>query len=248
VKNTCRAGFIPLKATGPAGQIARPRSAVRTVLFDLDGTLADTAPELAQALNTVLQEQGRPPLPFERIRATVSHGTPGLLGVGFGLAPGEPGFAPLRQRLLDIYYSGLGLATPLFPGMPELLAALESCGLNWGVVTNKPAWLTDPLMQRLGLASRAACIVSGDTLPQRKPDPAPLLHACRLAGSRAAECIYVGDAARDVQAGRQAGMRTVLALYGYLGEMDAPEHWEADALIRHPLEVLEWLEWLNRGS
>jgi len=161
---------------------------IRTVLFDLDGTLLDTAPDLAFALNQVLQEQGRPALPLERIRPVVSHGTAGLLRIGFGLRPEDKDFAPLRQRLLDIYQAHLACATQPFPGIEALLAELERAGLRWGVVTNKPGWLTEPLLQQLGLAPRSACIVSGDTTTRRKPDPEPLLHACALAGCHAPEC------------------------------------------------------------
>lgn len=214
---------------------------IRTVLFDLDGTLADTAPDLAYALNCVLEEQGHPPLPFAAIRPIVSHGGIALIRFGFGLAPDHPRFATLRQRLLDIYRENITARTRLFPGINELLSQLEKQGLNWGVVTNKPGWLTDPLMEGLQLRTRAATIVSGDTLGERKPHPAPMLLACREAGSEPAQCLYLGDAERDILAGRNAGMRTLIALYGYIGDDDTPEAWGADGAVDDPKDTLAWL-------
>ncbi|HFD79296.1 MAG TPA: phosphoglycolate phosphatase [Gammaproteobacteria bacterium] len=214
---------------------------VRTVLFDLDGTLLDTAPDLAGALNAVLASNGREMLPFERIRPVVSHGGSALIELGFGLEPGHPDFEPLRKQLLDHYQAHIADQTRLFPGMETVLAELERRGLPWGVVTNKPGWLTQPLMDALGLGSRAASIVSGDTLAQRKPHPAPLLHACSRSGSDPAHCLYVGDAERDIEAGRRAGMATLVALFGYLLEDDRPQDWGASGLVRHPAEILEWL-------
>jgi 2-phosphoglycolate phosphatase len=221
---------------------------IRTVLFDLDGTLLDTAPDLAYALNRVLREQGRPILPLERIRPVVSHGTVGLLRVGFGLQPDDEDFAPLRRRLLDLYQEHLARDTRPFPGIEQLLAGLERAGLRWGVVTNKPGWLTEPLLQQLGLTPRSACIVSGDTTARRKPDPEPLLHACTLAGCLAPECVYVGDAERDVIAGRAAGMRTIVAAYGYIEAHDNPLNWGGDHLVHEPGEILAWLEQHNGAT
>jgi 2-phosphoglycolate phosphatase len=217
-------------------------SAIRTVLFDLDGTLLDTAPDLADALNTVLVEQGHAPLPFEHIRPVVSHGGIALIELGFRLERTDPAFESLRQRLLEIYRANLSVRTRPFPGMPELLDAIEARGLNWGVVTNKPGWLTDPLLQELGLYERAACVVSGDTLDERKPHPAPMLYACEQAGSTAAQCVYVGDAQRDIEAGNNAGMHTLVALFGYIQADDDPHGWAASAAINTPGEVLDWLD------
>lgn len=213
-----------------------------TVLFDLDGTLADTAPDLAFALNTVLVEQGRAALPFAHVRPVVSHGAAALIRLGFGLGPEDEGFAPLRTRLLEIYRTNLAQETRLFPGMTELLLVLERLGMKWGVVTNKPAWLTEPLLHALGVAQRTCCIVSGDTTRQRKPHPEPMLHACAVSGSLPEQCIYVGDAQRDVEAGRQAGMKTLVALFGYLDASDLPAEWGADGMVEHPLEILNWME------
>ena len=214
---------------------------IRTVLFDLDGTLLDTAPDMACALNAVLQEEGFPQLPYAHIRNHVSHGSSALVELGFGREQSEEDFLRRRQRFLDIYNDNLHLDTDLFPGMGALLAYIEKHGMNWGVVTNKPAFLTDPLMASIGLAERAACIVSGDTTDERKPHPKPMFHACELAGSTPGECLYVGDASRDIEAGRRAGMQTLVALYGYIDETQHPEEWGADAMINEPREIVDWL-------
>jgi phosphoglycolate phosphatase len=214
---------------------------LRTILFDLDGTLADTAPDLAYALNQTLEHAGRAPLPFDTIRPVVSHGGTALLQLGFGNDLPRDEFEHLRAFFLDIYRNNITRSTNLFPGMAELLDAIEARGLNWGVVTNKPAWLTDPLMAELGLARRAVTVISGDTLPEHKPHPAPMLLACREAGSAAAQCLYLGDAERDIAAGRNAGMHTLVALYGYIGGEDAPQSWGADGMIETPLDLLRWL-------
>jgi len=221
---------------------------IRTVLFDLDGTLADTAPDLAYALNCLLREQERAPLPYETIRPVVSHGATALVRLGFGLSSDDPVFAALRERLLSLYQQHLARETRLFDGMAELLDFIEQRGMNWGVVTNKPAFLTQPLMAALGLAERAACIVSGDTTANKKPHPEPLLHACRLAGSKAAQCLYVGDAQRDIRAGHNAGMPTLVALFGYIGGEDHPETWGADALIGDPAEIIAWIKNRSRAE
>jgi phosphoglycolate phosphatase len=210
-----------------------------TVLFDLDGTLLDTAPDLAAALNATLQLNDRNALPFESIRPVVSHGGRALIELGFGIDPQHPDFEPLRKQLLDLYQANLAVHTALFPGMAEVLDELEQRGIRWGVVTNKPGWLTEPLLDALELTPRAACVVSGDTLQERKPHPAPLLHACKLAGCRPAQALYVGDAERDIEAGRNAGMRTLVALFGYFMEHDQPENWGADALIQQPADILD---------
>jgi phosphoglycolate phosphatase len=216
-------------------------SPIRTVLFDLDGTLADTAPDLAFALNQVLIEQGRDPLPFETIRPVVSHGGQALTRLGFDLDPEHPDFPPLYQRLLDIYRDNIARETALFPGMAELLDSIEQHDMNWGVVTNKPGWLTDPLMEGLGLTGRAACIVSGDTCENRKPHPESILHGCQLAGSEAHQCVYIGDAERDIEAGNRAGMPTIVALFGYIADTDTPETWGADTLLATPASIWEWI-------
>ena len=211
------------------------------VLFDLDGTFADTAPDMAYALNQLLKRRERSPLPFERIRPHVSHGGRAMISIGFGLAPEDAGFDALRQEFLDIYADNLVRETALFPGMPDLLDFFETQDIPWGIVTNKPTWLTDPLMQGLGLSERAACIVSGDTAARAKPHPDPLYHACRLIDVDPIDCWYVGDAERDIAAGRAAGTGTLVAMFGYLDAAEDPRTWGADGMIRKPLDVLDWL-------
>jgi len=215
---------------------------IRTVLFDLDGTLADTAPDLGLALNSLLREEGRAPVPYDKIRPEASHGARALLHLGFGVRPYDVNYDVLRRRFLDLYAANLCRETRLFPGIAELLEALHLRRLNWGIVTNKPAVLTDPLVRELGLADSAACVVSGDTTANSKPHPEPLLHACAQAGSAPAACLYVGDAARDIEAGRVAGMQTLVAMFGYIGENDDPRTWGADALVRAPADILEWID------
>jgi phosphoglycolate phosphatase len=214
----------------------------RTILFDLDGTLLDTAPDLADALNTVLVENQRSPLPFEDIRPAVSHGGIALIELGFRLDRSDPAFEPLRQHLLEVYRENVSRHTQPFPGITELLDNIERRGLNWGIVTNKPGWLTEPLLKDLGLFDRAACIVSGDTLDERKPHPAPMLHASELANSRPEHCVYIGDAQRDIEAGNNAGMQTLVALFGYLQEEDEPQTWNASSMIEQPEDLLAWLD------
>lgn len=212
------------------------------VLFDLDGTLADTAPDLAQALNETLVHYGMPALPFETIRPVVSHGGIALVRLGFGMQPDEDGFEERRRFLLDVYAGNLCQHTALFPGMQAVLDHLADAGIDWGVVTNKPAWLTDPLMHAMGLDRVAGCIVSGDTCAHRKPHPQPILHACALIECDPHRTWYVGDAGRDMQAGRAAGCTTVGARYGYLHPEDPPEHWLADAMIDRPQQLLDLFE------
>ncbi len=213
---------------------------IKGVLFDLDGTLLDTAPDMAQALNRLRAEHGQQTLSFTQIRPHVSHGALALVRLGFPHA-GEDEVATLRARFLELYSNDLATQTALFPGFEAVLQQLDAWRLRWGVVTNKPAFLTEPLLAALQLAERTTCIVSGDTLAQRKPHPAPLLHAADLLGVDARECVYVGDAERDVRAAHAAGMRALIALFGYLGEQDQPHAWDADGMIHEPTELLAWL-------
>ncbi len=204
------------------------------VLFDLDGTLIDTAPDLARALNAVLADAHQPELAFDAIRPHVSRGAAGLVELAFGAGLPADEFAANRDALLEHYRNNLAEESRLFPGMAALLDRLESAGVLWGVVTNKPGWLTVPLLEALGLAQRCACIVAGDTLAVRKPDPAPLEHACRVAGVAPSRTVYVGDDERDVTAGQRAGMATYVALFGYLGDDTPPAQWGATGLIEAP--------------
>jgi phosphoglycolate phosphatase len=212
------------------------------VLFDLDGTLLDTAPDLAAALNRLRREHGQSGLLSPAtVRPTISQGSPGMLRLGFGLEPDDARYAELNQRFLELYRAAIAVDTTPFPGMAAVLAHLESVGIPWGVVTNKPGWLTEPLLKALALWSRAACVVSGDTLAQRKPDPEPLWHACERVGIAPARALYVGDAERDVRAGNRAGLLTLVACFGYLGAEDRPEDWGADGLLQQPADLLGWL-------
>lgn len=207
------------------------------VLFDLDGTLLDTAPDMIGALNALRAEHRQPPLPFAAVRPHVSHGALRLIEVGFGIAAGER-FEALRRRFLDLYRADLSAGTRLFDGLEAVLAWLEDRGIPWGVVTNKPAWLTEPLLEDLQLRARAACLVCGDSLPQRKPHPLPLLHAAGLLNVVPADCAYVGDAERDIQAGRAAGMRTCVAAFGYLADTEDPRAWQPDSIAHDPAQLL----------
>lgn len=218
-------------------------SRAAAVLFDLDGTLLDTAPDMVGALNRLRVEEGREPLPFSEVRASVSHGAMRLTKVGFPEAEGAE-FERLRLRFLQVYAANLAHETTMFPGLDAVLQRFEADGLPWGVVTNKPAWLTDPLLEQLGLARRACCVVSGDTVAERKPHPLPLLHAAEITGVDPRRCVYVGDAERDIIAGRAAGMQTIAAAYGYLGVEDDPATWAPHGIIQRPEQVTEWLDLL----
>lgn len=211
------------------------------VLFDLDGTLVDTAPDLGNALNAMRRQRGLAAIPEYSYRPQASHGTQGMLRLGFGVAPQHPDFARLRQEFLDHYADNLTANSPLFDGMAEVLADFDMRGIKWGIVTNKPTLYTQPLLEHLGLLERAACVVSGDTCAQAKPHPAPMLHACAMAGVAAENCLYVGDAQRDVQAAHASGMPVLVALYGYLGEDDQPDTWGAQGVINAPSELLAWI-------
>jgi N-acetyl-D-muramate 6-phosphate phosphatase len=224
--------------TPPAGT---PVRSPRAVLFDLDGTLLDTAPDLATATNSLREQHGLAPLPFAAIRPHVSHGGTALTRLALGVEPHSAGFDEARSTLLDLYRAALHHQTQLFEGMEHCLGQLEALGLAWGVVTNKPGWLTDPLMAALGLDRRAACVVSGDTTAERKPHPLPLLHACTLLGLQPSDCIYLGDAERDIEAARAAGIPGLVAGWGYLGAEDDPTAWQAEALLEHPHALLSWL-------
>jgi phosphoglycolate phosphatase len=213
----------------------------RAALFDLDGTLLDTAPDLAAALNVLLHEEQRPPLELALIRPHVSSGAVAVVRTGFPGVSGEP-FERLRGRFLELYRAALSVHTRLFPGFEAVLATLESRGLPWGIVTNKARWLTEPLLADLGLLARAACVLSGDTLPERKPHPRPLLVAAGQLGVAPADCVFVGDALRDVQAACAAGMVPLAVRYGYLDPADNPGAWPVAAWLDVPSDLLPWLQ------
>ncbi len=220
---------------------------ITTVFFDLDGTLADTAPDLAGALNQLLEEQGQPKLSLENIRPTVSLGGNAMIHHAFEVKEDSQEFISLRQRFLDIYNTRMHSDTQLFPGMTEVLKTLESDGMIWGVITNKYAYLTDPLMQHLGLDKRASCIISGDSTGNKKPHPEPMYHACAITNSVPAGTLYIGDARRDIEAGRAAGMHTLIAQYGYIAADEDPAQWQADGMIAEPLAIIEWIDNFNKN-
>jgi len=208
-------------------------------LFDLDGTLADTAPDLGLALNALRSRAGLAELSLESIRPQASNGVRGLLGLGFGIGPEDAAFAELREAFLDIYMANLCNRTRLFDGMAELLAEIGKRGIPWGIVTNKPMRFTLPLVEALGL--NAGVIVGGDSCKHQKPHPEPLLHAAGKLGVLPSGCVYLGDDRRDTQASLAAGMTSIVANYGYLGDGDVAS-WGARGSIDHPMELLKYLD------
>ncbi|MFL6626337.1 MAG: phosphoglycolate phosphatase [Vitreoscilla sp.] len=214
---------------------------IRGVLFDLDGTLIDSAPDLAGAANRLRADHGLEPLPLEALRPMVGSGARGMVGVAFGVAPGEPRFEALRDAFLAHYEAGLLERTGPFDGVADLLSALEAAGIAWGIVTNKATRFTVPIVAGLGLAQRAGVVVCGDTTPHSKPHPEPLLHAARALGVAPEHVAYVGDDLRDAQAAHAAGMPMLAATWGYLGQGEPVHEWGADALVDAPSQVLDWL-------
>jgi phosphoglycolate phosphatase len=214
---------------------------LRAVLFDLDGTFADTAPDLAAAANSLRADRGLAPLPVSQLRTMASHGARGLLGEALGLTPQDASYAEVCEEFLRRYETALCVHTVVFDGLWPVVEALEARGLAWGIVTNKAMRFAGPLCRALGIEGRAATVVGGDTTPHAKPHPAPLLHAATEAMVAPEHCVYVGDDLRDVQAGQAAGMRTVAAAYGYCGKADPPEAWGADHVISTPRELLDVL-------
>jgi phosphoglycolate phosphatase len=222
------------------------RAPLRAVLFDLDGTVLDTAPDMWNAMNLLLGEQGRALLPYSAIRPFVSHGARGVLQQGFADVEPEH-FARLQQRYLEIYRANLCSGTRLFTGMERVFIRLAERGIRIGIVTNKAAWLTEPLLEQMALRDRFACVVSGDTVAERKPHPLPILHAAALVGLPPAECIYVGDAERDVQAAHAAGMQALVALYGYFGADENPRAWGGEGHLAEPADLLGWIDASGRA-
>jgi phosphoglycolate phosphatase len=213
---------------------------IQGVLFDLDGTLLDSAPDLYAALVTQCAEEGVPPPPYEPVREVVSRGSRAILRCAF-VKRGEPALEVLMPRYLELYQRVMAQQTNAFEGIDDLLMRIEAQGLRWGIVTNKPAFLTDELISRIGWASRASAVISGDTLAVKKPDPAPVLLACERAGLAPAQCLFVGDDRRDIQAGNAAGLYTVAVGWGYLDGGD-PHAWGADAVVDHAAELADLLQ------
>ncbi len=208
------------------------------VFFDLDGTLVDTAPDMVAVLQALQREHGIDPVSYELGRANVSNGAVGLLRVGFPKIVVEFG-DDMHQQYLERYAEAICVESRIFPGLGELLDQLDDAGCPWGIVTNKPEQLTSPLLMALDIAERSACTVCGDTLAVRKPDPAQLILACDLVGVDPANAIYVGDAERDIEAGRRAGMATMAAAYGYITEDDDPREWDADVIATTTEELAQ---------
>jgi N-acetyl-D-muramate 6-phosphate phosphatase len=207
---------------------------LQAVFFDLDGTLADTADDLATPVNRMRIERGLEPLPLELLRPFASMGARGLIGKALGITPADDAFESLRQDFLRRYEQAMVVHTRLFDGMEEVLRQIEAGGLRWGVVSNKFERFVRPIVAQLGLAQRSATAIGGDTTPFAKPHPEPLLHAARLTDVDPRRCVYVGDDLRDIEAGRAAGMFTVAAAYGYCGDALPPSQWGADAVIDSP--------------
>ena len=220
---------------------------IKGVLFDLDGTLLDTALDMTEALNALRAQEGLGALSNETVRCQVSHGGHALVRLGFGTLPPEE-HEVMRMRLLSIYRRQLAKHTQLFEGGDEMLTEIERRGLSWGIVTNKPGWLTDPLLIEVNLHKRARAVVSGDTLAERKPHPLPLLHAAATLGVEPAHCVYVGDAERDMQAAQAAGMYALVAGFGYLGDDDRADTWFSHGWLHTPLDLIHWLDKPSRTA
>ena len=217
------------------------KRSVQTVLFDLDGTLVDSAPDLAGAANELRQEHGHPALPYESLRPMVGAGARGMVGLAFGVKPGDTGYEDLKARFLALYAQRLLRSTTVFKGVWPLLDRLEQHGLGWGIVTNKAYHLALAVSEGVGLHPRAGVLIGGDSTPFAKPHPEPLLEACRRLQADPATCAYVGDDLRDIQAGRAAGMVTLAAGWGYLGQGEPIHEWGADSLLEQPQGLLHWL-------
>ncbi|MEQ1527423.1 MAG: HAD-IA family hydrolase [Gallionella sp.] len=225
--------------TSESGQVSN--AVVKAILFDLDGTFADTAPDLAAALNHVRATKNLPPLPLTALRPQASHGSIGLLKVGMNVTPNSPDFQALRDIFLDHYANHICVNTKLFSGMPELITELEQRNIAWGIITNKPHRFTVPLMEALGYAHRAVCLISGDTCSHAKPHPEPMLAACKLIKIAPVQCLYLGDDKRDMEAANAANMRGIIANYGYVSDDVSVQNWQAHGSVDNPMELLTYL-------
>lgn len=215
---------------------------IRTVLFDLDGTLLDTAADLAYALNQLRLKHKLPELPLPVIRPTVGYGSRSMLKLGFNIDENHPSYTQYLEEFLMFYQSHLTDSTQLFPQMEKVLTHLETQRIPWGIVTNKPARFTFDLLKALGLEHRAACIICGDSLSKRKPNPDQILHACQLLKQNPCDCLYIGDTSIDVTASKAAGTKSLVALYGYISPEEDPYSWEADGYVQKPIEIIEWVQ------
>jgi len=215
--------------------------AITTILFDLDGTLLDTAPDLGHALNTLLAKNAKAPVPLDKVRQVAGNGSIGLLKLGFNIGQEHEDFQPLRTELLHLYEANMTRHTTPFAGVDMLIRFLDAHDYRWGIVTNKPHWLTEALLPHFDFSKSAACVVSGNTVARAKPFPDPLLHACELMKVKAEECIYVGDGQRDIVAGNAAGMKTILVTYGYIPEDEDIDSWGADEKIDKITDLIERL-------
>jgi N-acetyl-D-muramate 6-phosphate phosphatase len=221
--------------------VAATTAPVRAVLFDLDGTFADTAPDMGRAINALLARDGRAQIPLATLRPFVSQGARGMVGIAYDMSPDHAEFPAIRDAFLTEYQHAICVDTEIFDGIDALTSELETRNIKWGIVTNKATRFTAPLVRALGLDARAGCIVSGDTCARAKPHPDPLLHAAQLIDTLPEHCLYVGDDERDIQAAHAAGMRGVIALYGYLGGTD-PKTWNADAEVHNARDIIALLD------
>nr|WP_251068351.1 phosphoglycolate phosphatase [Marinobacter sp. C7] len=212
-------------------------------MFDLDGTLIDTAPDFIRCLNQLRDQHGLAPLPPEQIRRSVSNGARAMIRVGFGLEPEHPDYTEKHTAFLDLYEAGVAVETSLFEGMDAILQSLEECGIPWGIVTNKPARFAAPLVEALGLAERCAAVVCPDHVARRKPHPEALFLACTQIGVQPETAIYVGDHERDIEAGRNAGMRTIAVRYGYIEEPETVDLWQADLIADTVSDLAKLLQY-----
>ena len=215
---------------------------IDAVLFDLDGTLLDTAPDLAYALNQLRQTYRLSELPLSSIRSTISFGAAAILKNGFDIEENHPDFIPLKEKYLALYEQHLTDSTRFFPNIEKVLLHLEQHDIPWGIVTNRMTKHTMALLKAFGFEHRPNCIICGDTLKKNKPHPEPILEGCRLVKQLPHRTIYIGDAATDVAASKAAGTKSLVALYGYIGSHENPESWQADGYINEPIEIIEWLE------
>lgn len=214
---------------------------IKGVLFDLDGTLLDTAPDLVYALNTLRQSCNMPDIPLATLRPFISLGSKAMIRHILGIEETHPQFAALREQFLDIYEQNIANSTQLFPHVEAVLRYLDEKNIPWGIVTNKLTRHTSELLKRLELKHKPLCVICGDSLSTYKPDPQPILHACKLLHRDPSECIYVGDALTDVTASKAAGTKSLVALYGYIGSHEDPFSWQADGYLKDASELLNWL-------